>query len=288
MEYLMTYGWAILIIAVVLASMWQLGVFNSASQAPRAQPGSCRAARQQAFGSGLQVGLVGECNGELPEFVAQFDGLSSQINLGNSVSLAPGSITIEMWMETPSSAGMSLVDKAATYSPPNNYGYGLNINAGGAGIAGFEFGMTQSTWVNAFGTGVVPVNDGRWHQIILTYSSGTGSIYLYIDGKQDKLYGVGPGPAIGAGPDDLLIGSGIHGYFKGDISNVQLYNTSVSAAEVQALYAEGIGGAPLPLPNLVGWWPLNGDINDYSGSNNGGIPTNIAVNGTWTGAYTAP
>ncbi len=29
MEYLMTYGWAILIIAVVLASLFSLGVFNS-------------------------------------------------------------------------------------------------------------------------------------------------------------------------------------------------------------------------------------------------------------------
>jgi len=31
MEYLMTYGWAILIIAVVLGALFSLGVFNSAS-----------------------------------------------------------------------------------------------------------------------------------------------------------------------------------------------------------------------------------------------------------------
>ena len=31
MEYLMTYGWAILVIAVVLGALFQLGVFNSAS-----------------------------------------------------------------------------------------------------------------------------------------------------------------------------------------------------------------------------------------------------------------
>ena len=29
MEYLMTYGWAILIISVVLASLWSLGLFSS-------------------------------------------------------------------------------------------------------------------------------------------------------------------------------------------------------------------------------------------------------------------
>ena len=31
MEYLMTYGWAVLIIAVVLAAMYNLGVFNSST-----------------------------------------------------------------------------------------------------------------------------------------------------------------------------------------------------------------------------------------------------------------
>ncbi len=34
MEYLMTYGWAILIIAVVLAALYSLGLFNSAAWGP--------------------------------------------------------------------------------------------------------------------------------------------------------------------------------------------------------------------------------------------------------------
>ncbi|MGC8478929.1 MAG: hypothetical protein ACP5NE_03320, partial [Candidatus Micrarchaeia archaeon] len=39
MEYLMTYGWAILIIAVVLGALFQLGVFNANNFAPKAPPG---------------------------------------------------------------------------------------------------------------------------------------------------------------------------------------------------------------------------------------------------------
>jgi hypothetical protein len=31
MEYLMTYGWAILIIAIVLAALFSLGIFSSSS-----------------------------------------------------------------------------------------------------------------------------------------------------------------------------------------------------------------------------------------------------------------
>ncbi|MGC8662693.1 MAG: hypothetical protein ACP5RT_02830, partial [Candidatus Micrarchaeia archaeon] len=42
MEYLMTYGWAILIIAVVLGALFQLGVFNANNFAPKAPPGACQ------------------------------------------------------------------------------------------------------------------------------------------------------------------------------------------------------------------------------------------------------
>ncbi len=70
MEYLMTYGWAILIIAIVLVALFSLGIFNSANFAPRAQPGSCEVLRNSA-----QTSLVGQCNGMLPEYVAQFTPL---------------------------------------------------------------------------------------------------------------------------------------------------------------------------------------------------------------------
>ena len=42
MEYLMTYGWAILIIAVVLAALFGLGILNLSNVSPRAPPNSCR------------------------------------------------------------------------------------------------------------------------------------------------------------------------------------------------------------------------------------------------------
>ncbi len=41
MEYLMTYGWAILIIAIVLAALFSLGVFNPINFEPKASAGSC-------------------------------------------------------------------------------------------------------------------------------------------------------------------------------------------------------------------------------------------------------
>ena len=63
-------------------------------------------------------------------------------------------------------------------------------------------------------------------------------------------------------------------YFNGTMANVQIYSNVLSANEIQALYLEGIGGAPVTPQYIVGWWPLNGDTKDYSGNNNNGVSYN--------------
>jgi hypothetical protein len=74
-------------------------------------------------------------------------------------------------------------------------------------------------------------------------------------------------------------------YFDGQMANVQLYNTSLSANDIQALYLEGIGGAPIKLQSLVGWWPLNGNANDYSGNANNGQTYNVNFVSNWYSSY---
>ena len=74
----------------------------------------------------------------------------------------------------------------------------------------------------------------------------------------------------------------------GYIADVQVYNTSLDANQVQALYMEGIGGVPVNLQYIVGWWPLNGDFNDYSGNGNNGVPTSITFASSWINSYTSP
>jgi hypothetical protein len=54
---------------------------------------------------------------------------------------------------------------------------------------------------------------------------------------------------------------------RGRIANVQLYSTALTPQEVKYLYQQGLGGAPIRIGSLVGWWPLNGDAKDYSGNN---------------------
>ncbi|MGC8586122.1 MAG: LamG-like jellyroll fold domain-containing protein [Candidatus Micrarchaeia archaeon] len=51
------------------------------------------------------------------------------------------------------------------------------------------------------------------------------------------------------------------------LANVQLYSTALSATQIHTIYLEGVNGIPLNLPYLLGWWPLNGNLKDYSGNN---------------------
>ena len=64
-------------------------------------------------------------------------------------------------------------------------------------------------------------------------------------------------------------------YLNGSMANVQIYSTALSANQVQTLYQGGISGPPVTSSGLAGWWPLNGNSNDYSGNGNNGTATNV-------------
>ena len=288
MEYLMTYGWAILIIAIVLVALFSLGVFNSANFSPRAQPGSC-----EVFRTSAQTSLGGQCNGMLPEYVAQFNGLGgdngtstgninpntygeSYINLPKNI-LGSGSITkltYTAWIKTDWSDG----------------GNGII----GIGTAGFQTGYCGTLCLhqcNSGDSGVsisTPLNNNQYYFVAVTLNSSStaNTLTFYID-NESAITTTAELPSVGGYAN---IGSiACFGYyFNGNIANIQLYNASLSGSEVQALYKEGIGGAPIDLQNLVGWRPLNGNANDYSGYGNDGTATNVTYTSAWTSGYSAP
>ena len=86
MEYLMTYGWALLIITVVLGIFYQIGFFTPSSLTVKLPPGACKVFRTTAA-----TNLVGQCSGLLPKYVAQFNGQSPgaviSLLMGRSLAL---------------------------------------------------------------------------------------------------------------------------------------------------------------------------------------------------------
>ena len=106
MEYLMTYGWAILIIAVVLGALFSLGVFNGANFAPKAPPGACQVFRPNGPGSTSFINLEGVCNGELPQYIATFARRGNiQVTGIPGLPLGAAPRTITAWFATNSTGG---------------------------------------------------------------------------------------------------------------------------------------------------------------------------------------
>ena len=97
MEYLTTYGWAILVIAVVVAALFELGLFNQNTYSPKATPGSCIVTVNQYGGKSISGG---GCN-QMPQYVAQFNGQFSYVSTSLSPSTVNAPITISGWVYSP-------------------------------------------------------------------------------------------------------------------------------------------------------------------------------------------
>jgi hypothetical protein len=273
MEYLMTYGWAILIIAVVLGVLFQLGVFSSSSFSVRAPPGACQVFKPNGPGTSQNINLVGMCSGQLPQYVAQFNGQNSRIS-GPNAFIFP--MTVTMWIKpTTFNTGNDIT----TLAYFNNNNYQIFLVSAGSTYCG---GTTGSLYVwNTGATGfcassLIPALNA-WSFVAFTANTNSVGVYLNAQTPQTSS-GINVVPSQ---PSPWYLGSIFHDPFGGLIANVQVYNSTLSASDIQTLYLEGIGGAPVIIQNLVGWWPLNGDAKDYSGNNNRGAQTSI----TFTSQY---
>ncbi|MCL4390762.1 MAG: LamG domain-containing protein [Candidatus Micrarchaeaceae archaeon] len=287
MEYLMTYGWAILIIAVVLAALFELGVFNPMTFAPKASPGSCQVVRPEGPGTTAFISLAGECNGEIPQYVASFNGGSStEINVDSMVvSNTAIAFTVSLWIYVPPSApDSSMLIVGETSNSIADGVWGLSFDNYPDLYFGYECDGNDGA--------TTAVKQGTWYYVVGVYKSGHGA--TYIDGINETSGSFGLDTNPGALSTSLTIGNGATcsyappNPFIGYASNLQIYNTPLSANDIKALYDEGIGGAPIKIQNLVGWWPLNGNANDYSGNGNNGVPTNVIYTSNWYSGYSAP
>lgn len=276
MEYLMTYGWAILIVAVVLGAIYSLGLFNGASLAPKVTPGSCQVYRPNGPGTTQYINLEGTCTNELPQYTGIFDGVSSYIAVSPTDLITGNQITISSWAKLSSAS-----------SQPYFYIYsqgstGLQL-CGGVGDNRAFFRLAAAGGSVSIAGGYA-CGLGVWRHYVATYNGTNTNLYVngalvataLANGLILSTYSSGIGRIDYAGTY----------WFNGSISNIQIYNTSLDANSVKALYSEGIGGAPINLQSLVGWWPLNGNTNDYSGNMYNGAPTNVIYSNQWWNGYT--
>ncbi|EQD64230.1 LamG domain protein jellyroll fold domain protein, partial [mine drainage metagenome] len=251
---------------------------------PKASPGSCQVLRPEGAGTTNFISLQGECNGEIPQYVAQFNGGGTvTLPISNIIPTGAQQRTAVIWFKD----AAPLASRDALSLSINN---GCITNGG----AYFEINVGQysdAAELNAWCTNEpFPINivQNGWYFIAYEYN-GTAQIgYLSNGTKLSRISGIYTYNSPAA---NIIIGYGDDGppnYWLGEIANVQIYNTALSSNNIKALYQEGIGGAPISIQSLAGWWPLNGNANDYSGNNNNGVPTGVTYTTNWYSGYSAP
>ena len=158
MEYLMSFGWAILSFAVVVGAVFQLGVFNASNFAPRVPAGACRVER-----FATQIALAGECQGGLPQYVAQFNGNSGYV-VSNVITIPTGSAsrTVTAWVNDLNPSSRLTV-----------FWYGTTACANpGTPPEFFQIYIDGTSVINAWCTDeAVPgaLSAGQWYFVAYTY-----------------------------------------------------------------------------------------------------------------------
>lgn len=89
---------------------------------------------------------------------------------------------------------------------------------------------------NMESNGMTIVTDGQWHHVAVTRQNGA-SVALYVDGKNDGGGNAGTGD-VSANSALYFCGGGVGGhYFRGLLSDVQLYDRVLAPSEIQTLFA---------------------------------------------------
>jgi hypothetical protein len=190
---------------------------------------------------------------------ANFDGMTSNIILGYDEFDYPV-VTVCAWIKT--SAPMTSVDyRIVTTGSENTNAWLLTVSYTAGGEVAMSNIQTGSKVTTA--TTNIAVNDGKWHQVCGISNPET----VYLDGNMQSSkvldsWSFQPNSKIGSKGDSVQV-------FPGAIANVQIYSNALTSSQINMLYSQGIGSLPIS-SNIVGWYPLNGNANDYSGNGQNG------------------
>lgn len=286
MEYLITYGWAILILVLVVAALFTLGVFSTNNQ-PTVPPGSCQVQRPYGPGTTQQLSLIGNCNNGLPKFVATWSSTGGTIN-GNIISGMTwnSGFTIAVWVNY-GSIPTGWPDDGGIYSQHSSYAY-FDINSNNGNLVPYvEYWPDGCCSGNGGGPSVTSaVSQNRWYFFTGTWNPNLASNNerIYVNGALNNSATITQTVNAPNNPEFVMGDSGA-----GYIANLQIYNTALSANAIHSLYVDGIGSAPIDLNHIVGWWPLNGNGNDYSGNgDNAQTISTVTWSSSWISTYSQP
>ncbi len=205
---------------------------------------------------------------------------TDNIVVSPSATIPANSFTISFWIYK--DPNMIACDSVMGKPDPSNTFLIYSLTSGGCGAGntygqGLTFKYTDNTGTTHDGIVSGPVPPGTFVNMVLVFNgpvAGSNTITWYENGQLSSQYT--DMPDLSADTDPLTIGSDTRA-FNGSISDVQIYNAPLSGSQIAQLYLNGIAAPPQYTANLIAWYPLNGNANDYSSYSNNGVAYSV----TW-------
>jgi hypothetical protein len=195
-----------------------------------------------------------------PMSVASFGSGSIRISNQTNFQMLGDELTVSSWILVKESGEHHIISKWESSHVAGSFLF----------FAGSFFGFAVKT-ENGFAEikAETIIDSNFWYNLIGIYDGRT--IKLYVNGELAGIENLSG--AISANDLPLTFGERSTGGlpFTGYLSNIQIYGRALNQTEIETIYLNGLPGDPLPYPELLGWWLLNGDARDCSGNQNDGI-----------------
>jgi hypothetical protein len=202
------------------------------------------------------------------------DGVSGQITTTGAITY-PTTYTVEMWIHTTATGQTFLELNSTSGSGAPSATFGPNM-----GVAGHV--ATLATKGSTAVSGTTAIDNGAWHHVVGLYNGTTAQIY--VDGVQ-QVSASSTAPTSFTGFWRIGHGAELIGFFSGTIAHVAVYNTELSATQIQNHYTTMISSGPATYAPVViadgavHYWQLV----ETSGTS----AADTATGGTDTGTYQA-
>lgn len=205
---------------------------------------------------------------------AEFDGVDDYIQEGTIDDTLSGTSSLSFWIKT-TQIGNNTGWRAPGVAGVEEAGGSDDIFWGwidGSGRIGLSVGNNYST------KSTIPINDNTFHHVVLTRDAGTGAWQIYIDNVLNNS-GVGTAGVIGNSFNSIgriEDTGGTPEYFQGILDEVQIFDSVISADDVDQLFNAARNCNQLaPVAHYAfeqSPWQGGGEtIEDYSGSGNTGL-----------------
>lgn len=196
------------------------------------------------YGATTTTGQVGDS--------LEFDGEGDYVDCGNNDSLdMADALTVSAWIKRSS---FSTIGTIIGKNNGNSVTAGYSLHSYTQGLQ-LQF-YSSNRWRRT--TPRVAVTANQWHHVVGTFNGNVA--YLYVDGEQRASLVHNGDIAIAAGyPVQIAYWrSQRPEYFKGSIDEVAIFDTALSADQIEAMYQAGLAGGEYADPGFV-----DPDANDY-------------------------